>query len=301
MDEINHNPHKPVRKRIKASSIYTLVAVVVICVMVFWGIKQYAAGLAEKKLSAAVGKMSDIMTVTWQNVEVRLLSSDVVVRNLVIKHKDGARATIERALIYDFYRKSPRPNYAAVNLKGLKAAVDETNFGDTAKQIQAWGYKTLNGDVTLDVFFDPTGKVLYINTLEFIIADAGRLRLHFIVDRFNPTLEWPVVFAALVLREGTLEYNDDTLLKKLTEIAWRKDETFMKYLVGEIEYDIVEARKQADIYAVRSYSAFKKFLEKPDKLRLKVKLIKQLNLSHILNVRKASDLLSLIEYRFSDK
>lgn len=301
MEEITPLPgHRPRHKRINASLIYTLVVAAVICGMTFWGVKHYAAALAEKKLSAVVAKMSNIMAVSWQSVEVRLLSSDVVVRNIALKHKDGARATIERALIYDFYRKSPRPNYAAVNLKGLRAEVDETNFGDAAKQIEAWGYKTLDGDVTLDVFFDPTGHILYINTLELIVADAGRLRLRFIVDRFNPTVEWPVVFAALVIREGALEYNDGSLLKRLTESAWRKDEAFMKYLVGELAYDIVEARKQADTRAVRSISTFKKFLEKPDKLRLTVKLKKQLNLGHLLNIRKASDLLNLIEYRFSD-
>lgn len=289
------------RKRINRSLIYAVASGLAVCCIIFWGIKQYAAGLAEKKLSAAVAKAAHILTVTWDSVEVRLLSSDVVVRSIVLKHKNGARVTIQRALVYDFYRKAPRPNYAAVNLKGVAAKVDETNFGNLAKQIRDWGYETLHGDVTLDVFFDPGGKILYINTLELKAADAGNLRLRFIVDRFYPKNDWPLMLATLVVREGTLEYTDATLLKKLVRMAWRKDEAFMKYLVGELEYDLSEARKQADTNAVRSFSAVKKFIQDPQKLRVKVRLKKKLNLGHLLKVRKAGDLLDLIDYRFSDK
>lgn len=264
----------------------------------FGGLNSTPSAWPKKKLSAAVAKAAGILTVTWDSVEVRLLSSDVVVRSIVLKHKDGPRVTIQRALIYDFYRKASRPNYAAVQLKGVTAQVNETNFGDLAQQIQDWGYHQLQGDVMLDVFFDPGPDTLYINTLELKVAHAGNLRLHFIVDRFYPKKEWLLTLAALVLREGTLEYTDDSLLKKLTQAAWRKDEAFMHYLVGELEYDIGAARDQGDTDAVRSFSAVKKFVQNPEKLSLKVRLKQKLNLIHILNARKAGDLLALIDYHF---
>jgi len=283
---------------------YLFRPIVFLCVAAaacLWGVKIYADQLADKKLKSVAAKVFPNAAVSWQDVDVRFLSPDLVVQSLSFSLKDGRHGKIDRIIIDDFKVNPMQPKFAVVRLRGLCFPVDEANFGNRAVEIREFGYQVIKTDLELDISYNPAGHSLIINTLGLTTHDIGEMRLHLVLDHFFPKRLKNMEMESLIIREAQLEYHDRSILKKLTLLARQNEKDLMDFFIHDIEQDIIKARKEFNEPVVRSITELKSFLEDPQKLSVKMKLLKPVSLGHVLTSTKISDLLALINYRFSTK
>ena len=277
----------------------TLVALCAAALVCLCGVKLYADQLAGKKLKSVAAKMFPKADVSWKDIDVRFLSPDLVVQSLSLNLKDGRHAKIDRIIIDDFSVNPKQPNSAIVRVRGLCFPVDEANFGNRAPGIREFGYQTINTDLDLDISYNPEGHSLSINSLGLTTSDIGEIWLRLVLDHFSPKQLKNMEMESLVIREARLEYHDRSILKKMTLLARQNEKTFIDFLIHDIEQDITQARKESNEPVARSNTELKSFLEDPQKLSVKMKLLKPVSLDHILTSTKISDLMGLIDYRFS--
>ncbi len=264
-----------------------------------WGVKIYADQLADEKLKSVAAKVFPKADVSWQDVDVRFLSPDLVVQSLSFSLKDGRHAKIDRIIIDDFKLNPMQPKFAIVRVRGLSLPVDEANFGNRALAIREFGYQVIKADLDLDISYNPAGHSLVINSLSLTTDDIGEMRLRLVLDRFFPKRLKNMEMESLVIREAKLEYHDRSILKKLTLLARQNEKDLIDFLIHDMEQDITKARKESNAPVVRSITELKSFLEDPQKLSVKMKLLKPVSLGHVLTSTKISDLMGLINYRFS--
>ena len=264
-----------------------------------WGVKIYADQLADKKLKSVAARVFPKADVSWQDVDVRFLSPDLVVQSLSFSLKDGRHAKIDRIIIDDFKVNPMQPNFAIVRVQGLCFPVDQANFGNRAVEIREFGYQVIKADLDLDISYNPDGHSLVIHSLGLTTRDIGEMRLSLVLDHFFPKQLKNMEMESLVIREAKLEYRDRSILKKLTLLARQNEKDLIDFLIHDIEQDITKARKESNESVARSITELKSFLEDPQKLSVKMKLLKPVRLGHILTSKKISDLLDLISYRFS--
>lgn len=263
------------------------------------GVKIYADQLAGKKFKSVAAKMFPKADISWKDIDVRFLSPDLVVQSISFSLKNGRHAKIDRIIIDDFSLNPKQPTFAIVRVRGMCLPVDEANFGNRASEIRKFGYQTINTDLDLDISYNPIGHSLSINSLGLTTRDIGEMRLQLVLDRFFPKRLKNKEMESLIIREAKLEYFDRSILKKLTLRARQNEKELIDLLVHDIEQDITEARKVSNAHVARSITELKSFLEDPQKLSVKMKLLKPVSLGNILNSKKISDLMGLICYRFS--
>ena len=285
--------------RLRSYLFRPLVYLCVAALACLWGVKIYADQLADKKLKSVAAKVFPKADVSWQDVDVRFLSPDLVVQSLSFSLKDGRHAKIDRIIIDDFKVNSMQPTFAILRMRGLCFPVDEANFGNRAPEIREFGYQVIKADLDLDISYNSAGHSLVINSLGLTTRDIGEMRLRLVLDHFFPKRLKNMEMESLVIREAKLEYRDRSILKKLTLLARQNEKDLIDFLIHDIEQDITKARKTSSASAVRSITELKSFLEDPQKLSVKMKLLKPVSLGHILASNKISDLLDLINYRFS--
>ncbi|MBC8247850.1 MAG: hypothetical protein H8E81_09710 [Deltaproteobacteria bacterium] len=285
--------------RLRSNLFRTLVALCAAALVCLCGVKLYADQMAGKKLKSVAAKMFPKTDVSWKDVDVRFLSPDLVVQSISFSLKNGRHAKIDRIIIDDFNVNPMQPNSAVVRVRGLCFPVDEANFGNRAPGIREFGYQTISTDLDLDISYNQTGHSLVVNSLGLSASDVGELRLRLVLDHFFPKRLKNMEMESLVIREARLEYRDRSILKKMTLQARQNEKALIDFLIHDIEQDIAKARKESNEPVVRSITELKSFLEDPQKLSVKMKLLKPVNLGHILTSKKISDLLGLIHYRFS--
>ena len=149
----------------RSGLLRTLVCLTLAALACLVGVKIHADRLADQKLKAVTAKISHQANFSWQGVDVRLLSPDLVVHSVALRLKNGCHAEIDRLIVDDYNARSPLPNAAVIRIQGLRFPVDKANFGLRAAQIREFGYQSIDADLELDVTYDSDDHSLIINSL----------------------------------------------------------------------------------------------------------------------------------------
>jgi hypothetical protein len=137
----------------------------------------------------------------------------------------------------------------------------------------------MTAQMTAEIAYDPTRHQLVVRHLDLNEKNYGHLRLCLGIDRFNPKEVTDLRFEPLIIRQMNLEYQDETLLKRLVAGDSKHLLDFRQFMTQAAQLEINAAEEQGDLNRAAALSGLQDFFEAPGRLNIILRLVKTMVLS----------------------
>lgn len=275
-----------------------LLILVVLLAAGYFGLKAYAARVAEKNIDNTVSRFSGFVDLDYQKVDVDLFGLNTHIRNVRVAGINSQQSMeIDDVVIYRLNRHDRLPASLHIRFKGISLALDQ--LGRHADSLQQMGYDHIKGDTELDYTYDPAEKNLDINTFQTGAAELGHIQLTCQVKNLdlNPVNLAVLMFTFpdILLSRATITYRDDSFVRRLLELAARENgqsyAAFMKNLNEKLEKKIAG---RSDPFFKQVAAAVKKFLNDPEAITFALSPDKPVSIGRLQKIRDREELIRLL-------
>jgi len=276
-------------------------AVIAVGITGYIGVKYYLAGEVEKKVSRAVGSVSDYVDIEYGDVSVGLLSRAVHIEDIVVLQPGGGEIKIDDVVIHEIDDRHNAPHFARVALKGVELEVTPANFGLASEVLRSMGYEELELSMEVDYNYRKKGGDLNV-TQQIEVDDMGSysasLKLAGIDldDNLQPDM---MTLQRIKVSDSKVAYEDDSFIERLIEYGAEEKGVDADDIVDEIRMGLkqtIEAAKRKDSeFVVESLEQLSEFIEDPDAIEITMTPKKPLSYQEIILLGMRRDETALIK------
>jgi hypothetical protein len=233
------------------------------------GYQAYVEQQAEQRIEAAVRELPPNVKVDYGEVEVGPLGQDLSVKDVQLVIGDGNPIRIAEVRLLDVDTGNEPPNYLHAKALGIRqdlAAMDDQQ----AAMLRKLGYEQIQGNYELQYRYNPQTKALDLQELRGELQNMGSLTLRMQLDNFeleNPAVAVGTEFPEFELRQMTLSYQDDSLVRRVIAQGAQEqgvtEEQFVEKIVQDIDAQTADLQ---DPFFTKVRDATKEFIRNPGTL-----------------------------------
>ena len=271
---------------------------IILLVAGYFGLKAYAAHVAEENISRTADKVSGFLDLDYRKVSVDLFGFNTHIKNVRIAGINRQQQVkIDDIVIYRVDPQDRVPASLHVKFNGINVNPDQLGQGGAA--LRQMGYTTIKADTELDYTYDRAQRTLAINKFRTGAAELGDIQLTCRIANIdlNPA-NLPVLlftFPNILLDRARVTYQDHSLVKRFLELAARQQgqpyDAFMKALNKKLEDKIAG---QSDPFLIQGMTAFKQFLNNPDAITISVLPDEPVSIARLQKVKDGDELIKLL-------
>ncbi len=275
-----------------------IISLIILLIGVYFGLKAYAAHVAEENINRTVNRASGFVDMDYQKVSVDLFGLDTHIKNVRIAGINRKRAVkIDDIVIYRFDHRGRVPGSLHVGFKGINLDLDQ--LGKNAAVLREMGYSHIKADTELDYIYDPAQQTFVINKFQTGAAKLGDITLTGRIANINLSpASLPVLlftFPNILLSQAELTYCDHSFVNRLLELAARKRgqtyDAFMKELNAKLENEIAGHSDPSLKQGIRS---LKQFLNDPDTVRISISPDEPVSIGRLQDIKDGNELIKLL-------
>lgn len=238
-----------------------VIALLIVIACGYLALDWFVTDQVTKGVRQAVGEVSGL-EVTYEDINVDLVSRTVAVIGVNATLPDGSRVTADSILFSDLDQKHETPLHAKVSATNLSMDImaAPTWLASTMRRI---GQQKLTGNCTLDYQFDTGNNALNVKKLKMDMPALADIDLSIKLDNVKPEHFFKGNLVGAMIGKGGLEFTDKGLVDLLIEAYMGPDAQIGRAaLAREIETTIA-TDMDADAATKKSLSAIRTFLAKP--------------------------------------
>jgi len=268
-----------------------------ICIMVS---EQYLTAYIDTRLKKEAGENIHGADISWQSLETRLLHLDIVLHQAEIRTASGYRIGVDRIFLDNTFKFPMNSDYMTFKMDGIQFHHIPGFRVNTSEEFNFFNLYTRKMSLQLEFFFDPLKHYLDIKKLILNNAYWGRLQLKLVLNQFYPEKILGMELETLQIQAVDLKYEDKALLKTFAESYSEKLYKLREFMEQAVHLAFDTARKKNNSDSIEALSVLKNFFEYPGQLIFTLQLNQPVNISQIMNLRRVSDLLDMVSYRFTN-
>ncbi|MCF8092247.1 MAG: hypothetical protein K9K40_07270 [Desulfotignum sp.] len=271
--------------------ISTLLALMLILLAVVSGqaLKRYLTARTDAFLREEAARVSDIVLISWQGLEIRPWQLDLILHQAKITGARGLRVRVDRIIFSPPLKFWSMPYEFTLRMTGIHViALPGVPRGLSADPCP------MMADMDAGVIYNPDQCRLDIPRLNFMAPPLGNLGLTLVLDHFYPGRIKNLDFNGLRIQALCLTYQDQSLASRLI------DEDLAGFLTGTVNLAMASAQHTGHPDQAGALKGLKAYLKTPGRLSLEIQLNRPVDLSRIIYARRVSDLLNMITYRFTN-
>jgi len=278
-----------------------LVILIVLVAAGYFGLKAYAAHVAEKNIDRTMSRVSRWVDLDYQTVNVDLFGLNTHIRNVRLAGINRQQTVaIDDIVIYRFSRQDRVPASLHIRLNGVSVPLNQ--LGRNAAVLRQMGYSRIKADSELDYTYDPAEKSLDVNKFRTGADDLGYLTMSCQIGNVNLNpAHLPVLlftFPNILLNRATVTYRDDSFFPRLLKYAAQEKgqsyEAFVKELNVKLEKEI---NTQSDPFLRQVMTAVKKFLNNPDTITFAISPENPVSIGSLREIRDRNELIRLLNVK----
>jgi hypothetical protein len=262
-------------------------------------IKFYLTEHIDKLLKTEAAKVSSTVDITWKAVQVRLFHLDVVLHHTNVKASREHQLGIERIILSITPKFTLTPDYVTIRMGGIHFLKIPGHKTNQINKISNFDFHEMKASMLLEVLYDPVLHNLDINKLILSDKNWGQLQLQLVLNHFHPRKIRDFQFEPLLIQTVDLKYQDYALLNQLMDYSLGKNSEFKHFMAEAINLGIEPVKKNNQAQ-VKSLDVLQNFLKNTGKLTFKMRLRQPVSISQIINARRVSELLEMIQYSFTN-
>ncbi|NDV28441.1 hypothetical protein [Desulfovibrio sp. JC010] len=249
------------------------------------------------KVREAVARHDDLLQVDFERALINPLDESLHVWGLDCRFATGACCTVRKVEVESFDRKHSVPRFFRGRVQGVSIPVEFVNFGTLARDFRDLGYEKLDFDLFADYSYEDETKRLTVKSINFDGADLCRVSAGFSLG--DVSLRGPGIsgFIGTSMLDGSLVWQDLSLTEKLVALSAHVEgvppDSYRKSLLESLQLDMQQARSLGNGYAENFYGELMKFIEKPERLVVRVEPTEPVPLLYMFMGRSFEELLDL--------
>lgn len=289
----------------KNKYIFGLISLVVLGA-IYFGIKTFASGAAEKEVSATVEKFSEFVNIEYDDVDVTPIAQHVTISNITIspKKKLGVGqedpVKVQELTIYDIDDKAGEeriPEYIDVEMKGIEFDIDD--LGEDADDLRALGYEGMVlVDMRMDYKYDDDKKELKVKNFTIGSDEMGELKMSFHLSNIdlNPNMNPFGLMMSVMFHGGAIEYKDHSFVERAMKKEGENNNmsiaAFKEHLLKSIDEEI--GREPESDFAKDAMNEMKDFIKNPKQISISANPQRPINAGNFMNSSAPEEIIELI-------
>ena len=280
-----------------------LVGLVFLITAGYFGLKAYAAHVAEKNVSQAASRVSGFVDLDYQQVSVDLFGMDTHIKNVRISGLDRRQTLkIDDIVIYRAAHQGKVPESLHVRFNGINVDLDQ--MGKNAAALRQLGYSRLKADTELDYTYDPAQRTLEVTKFQTGAAELGDVMMTCRIKNIDLSpASLPFLFFTfpnILVDRAEVTYTDHSLVRRLLEAAAQKNgqtyEGFSKDLNADLDKEIAAA---SDPFTIQVMNSIQAFLNNPTAITFSVLPDKPVSIGKLQNMTDRDELIKLLNAKAS--
>jgi hypothetical protein len=267
-------------------------------VSAFRAVESYATARVDALLKQQVNQVARVADISWETVRIMPLHLGVVLGRTRIRTPLGHRVGIRRIFLSASINRRLNLEYIRIRMQAIRFF--EIPGYEPDPNASFPDLYDMNVRLTAEIAYDPTRHQLVVRHLDLNEENYGHLRLCLGIDRFNPKEVTDLQFEPLIIRQMNLEYQDETLLKRLVAGDSKHLLDFRQFMTQAAQLEINAAEEQGDLKRAAALSGLQDFFKAPGRLKINLRLDRPVTISRILNARRISRLLDLVTCHFTN-
>lgn len=253
----------------------------------------YIDAKAEKKVEARLQKIEGFANIEYDNVSVDLLSWKPRMKHVKISRSGSNAVTeIESVVISNFDDDHDIPLFMDISFEGVKMEVNETNFGQQAKELKHLGYKEIQAKMHVNYHYDPEKKKFDLKQFRFGADDAGHFQAKFHLSDIDLNPDTIVflfmTYPKIRINNAEFSYDDDSLLPRLQKFMAEEEGKSVDEVIEEMTAGLDrEIEKEEDAFNKKALKALKKFVKKPNEIKITISPKEPVSLEKLMSVPPA--------------
>jgi hypothetical protein len=272
-----------------------------VLVVVYFGVKMYASGVAEKQIDDAISGVAVYANIEHGNVSVDLLGLDVHISDvMVVDARTGQEFTIDEVVIHDLDGDSRLPTFMDVSFKGIKGLDGVDMIADQMKELGYEDGLVLNANVR----YDYSRENRDFNVKRLTIAADGMADVEANAHFGNVDLEPEKLVALLVtypyilVHSAEISYQDHSLAERVMTLTAKhydvKVDEFREGVIKEIEQQMTKTKNNFTKGALKEVQGF---IEKPRRLSISVSPSEALPIGRIMGVADPDQVIEMLNVK----
>ncbi len=263
---------------------------------------------ARQQVESAALRIPGVKSVDYDAVSIDWLASKARIRRVRVVLSDPEETVpIDEILVNAFEPGQGVPERLDVEVRGVRLRSGQPRLQALQPYLASAGYEELAVDLRLDYTYDPSTRLLTIETLAVDIARGGSLTLSArlnnidlprLMERLDDTVYLFTSLPAVSLAAAELAYVDDTLARRLLEEWARRTHSTPVEAAGALNADLDRLFGRADRQPTReALSALKSFIASPGRLRVAAEPPSPVSFLRFLWAGSPSEVLELLHLR----
>ena len=282
---------------------FVIALLAVLGIVVDVGLDSVMHGLAEKEIARWVSETPAVERLDYDKLEVGFLGSWFRLNNVLAKIKDlDEKVLIDRVEIPEYTLEKNELTELRLEMDGLKVPSEffSDASGDLAEAKEGGHYAV--ADLRLVYDYDPGPRRMEVKDFSVESRALGDATVRLTLENFDPfgiSLENPMASVpALVgvsIARAEVSYVERSALKRiLREWDGTPSET-MRFLTRAVRKEIKRAKQNgASPKVVDTLDKFRRFLEKPEKIRITASPESPVPLGRFVLIRKVADVIDVL-------
>lgn len=275
------------------------IGVAVLLIAIYFGVEMYASNVAERKVNEAIANAVYFADIDYKRVSFDLFGMDVRISDISVSPANAKeKFQINEIIIHDIDDKSDIPSFLSFSCNGIELNIQD--FGENAKQLRNLGYNDkLRVNLNVNYAYNKEKKEIDIKKIGIGADKVGEISASFRLG--NISLESKEItsllfsFPQVIFHEAKIEYDDDSLVKRLMKLGAEKQQVsrkdFKKTLIQEFKQEI---KKEKDDFTKKSLSEIKEFLEDPEEISISASPSKPYPVGRIMRTNDPKDIIKLL-------
>jgi len=277
----------------------SLVILIVLVIAGYFGLKAYAAYVAEQHIDQTVSRVSGFVNLDYQKVNVDLFGLNTHIRNVRVAGMNREQTVeIDDIVIYRFNRQDRMPSSLHVRFNGINVPLDQ--LGLHAAALRQMGYAHIKADTEIDYTYDPAERSLDIHSFHTGAADLGHIKLTGRIHNLNLNpASLPILlftFPNILVDQASVTYRDDSFVKRLLEMAAQERgqsyDAFIRDLNDKLEKEMAG---QADPFLKQVTAAVKRFLNDPGAITFAISPDEPVSIGRLQKAGDPDELIKLLK------
>lgn len=265
-----------------------------------WAFEFWLTGRVDQILKTQAAKVSDFADISWRSVELRPAQLGIVLRKASVRTALGQRVEIEQILLAAAFRFPVTFDHAAVKMDGIAVVEIPGLAAGRAPGPDDVDLFGIRPTLYLEAAYDDARSRLTIHNFRLKAASWGQVLLELMVDRFNPRKLSDLKLETLKIQRMDMTYEDMGLLRRLISKEEKSIAEFRQFMAEAVRLSVDPSDETDEAAQPDGMSGLRDFFEQPGRFSMTLHLKKPVGISQIINARRVSDLLGMMDYRFTN-
>jgi hypothetical protein len=276
---------------------------VLVASAVYMGTEAFVRRKVEEDISRMVSAMSSVESLDYEKLEVGFLGSWLRFKDVSLKARDlDEKIRVDRVDIPEYRLEGDELVGLQLRLEKLrlpsKFFSDEPETGAPAGKESRYAV----AELSLEYAYDPALRKMNVKNFSVVSRSLGVARIQLTLDNIepsgisleNPAASMPSLFGASIAR-AEVSYLESSALKRILRNQDGTPSEAMRFLTKAVNREIGRAkRNEASPKVLEALVKIRRFLIKPEKIRIAASPVSPVPLGRFFLIRSAADVINIL-------